>query len=196
MKLMSTSKLREYYPSEYTWFTGDTHFGHTNIIKYANRPFSTVEEMDEVLIENWNKKVGIHDVVYHLGDFSMKDPGLYIKRLHGKIILILGNHDYKRIKPLRRYINDIREMSTIQVGGEDITLCHYAMRVWNKSHFNTWHLYGHSHGKLPPVGKSLDVGVDVMNYAPVNLETLKDIMEERPDNFNLVRNRYVTNDKE
>ena len=74
----------------------DTHFGHENIIKYCNRPFSSVEEMDEKMIKNWNETVSNNDVVLHLGDFGLGKKeyiASIVKRLNGKKILIMGNHD-------------------------------------------------------------------------------------------------------
>ena len=78
------------------WFTSDTHFGHKNIIKFSERPFSDVEEMDEVMIRRWNEVVGKDDTVYHLGDFAFLSTGKLrqlISRLNGKICLVNGNHD-------------------------------------------------------------------------------------------------------
>ena len=74
----------------------DTHFGHKNIITYCNRPFVSVEEMDEAMIKNWNETVSNDDTVLHLGDFgfgSKEYIGSIIKRLNGRKILIKGNHD-------------------------------------------------------------------------------------------------------
>ncbi len=69
---------------------------------------------------------------------------------------------------------------------QPITLCHYAMRVWHKSHFNSWQLYGHSHGKLNPIGKQYDVGADSNNLSPVSFEMLKSIMKKKDNNFNYI----------
>jgi calcineurin-like phosphoesterase family protein len=76
-----------------TWYTADLHLGHTNIIKYCNRPFGSTDDMDSVIINNWNSRVKIGDVVYHVGDFCFKTPEQYIGRLNGKITLIRGSHD-------------------------------------------------------------------------------------------------------
>ncbi|MCB0512609.1 MAG: metallophosphoesterase, partial [Bacteroidetes bacterium] len=80
------------------WFTSDTHFFHENIIKYCNRPFSSAEEMNEVLIDNWNSVVKPGDIVYHLGDVTMgqKSHGQFSSlwtRLNGRKRLVVGNHD-------------------------------------------------------------------------------------------------------
>ena len=84
------------------WFTADTHFGHHNIIKYANRPYGTIEGHDEVLIANWNDMVRGGDLVYHLGDFGFgKKPEMIerlARRLNGCIHLIYGNHDNKVVR--------------------------------------------------------------------------------------------------
>lgn len=75
------------------WVTSDTHFGHKNIIKYCNRPFKDELEMNEVLIENWNKVVKPQDKVYHLGDVFFGKSGQVLHRLNGQKRLVLGNHD-------------------------------------------------------------------------------------------------------
>lgn len=163
-----------------TWFTSDTHFGHANIIKYCKRPFSSVEEMDKTLIANWNNVVAPGDTVYHLGDFAVGggEAGDYILALNGIIKFVRGNHDH-RIDRLNKSLNDMHEggldiedLREVNVNRQKIVLCHYAMRIWNKSHHGTWHLYGHSHGTLPddPNSLSFDIGMDCWNYTPVSFE--------------------------
>ena len=85
------------------FFTSDTHFGHRNILQYCNRPFSSVEEMDEHMIRVWNETVGVEDTIFHLGDFSFyntTESKRIIDRLNGHKILVAGNHDKREIKEL------------------------------------------------------------------------------------------------
>ncbi len=169
-----------------TLFTADSHFGHANIIKYSNRPYSDVDEMDNKMIHNWNQVVAPDDVVYHLGDFSMgqKQASEYRKRLNGTIHLIAGNHDKKalREKELFASVNPILE---IEVREGDlfaaIVLCHYSMKIWNHAHHGSWHLFGHSHGSLAddPQSLSFDIGVDCWNYFPVSLYQIKARMDKK-----------------
>ena len=172
------------------WFTSDTHFGHKNILKYTDRPFSSVEEMNEVLIENWNNRVKNDDKIYHLGDVALCSPNKLreiLARLNGKIYLIAGNHD-KSAKACRDRFEWIKDYYELEVSDSDghkgkqlLVLFHYAMRVWQASHYGTYHLYGHSHGELPDDPKSLsfDVGVDCHNYAPINYDEIKRIMSKK-----------------
>ena len=84
-----------------TWIISDTHFGHENIIKYCNRPFSSVEEMDARMIKLWNNVVKKNDIVYHLGDFGVGNKeyiSKIVSKLNGRIFLILGNHDSHPVK--------------------------------------------------------------------------------------------------
>lgn len=158
------------------WFTSDEHYGHTNIIRYCNRPFKSTDEMNNTIIDNFNNKVCKNDIAYHIGDFALiSNPQAVdiIQKLNGKHYFIKGSHD--------RWINnDIRSsyLMEIKIEGKTIVLCHYAMRVWPKSHYGSWHLYGHSHGKLPSYGLSYDVGVDNNNFFPVSYEEIKNKMEE------------------
>lgn len=167
------------------WFTSDTHFGHTNIIKYCDRPFKTAEEMDNTIIENWNKVVEYNDIVYHLGDFCFGrnegDFNRYFHRLKGRIILIKGNHDKLTWRYRSAFFASYNSYHEVDIEGQKITLCHYAMKVWNKSHRGAWHLYGHSHGSLPDDKNSLsiDVGVDCHNFKPLNLNDIRDIMSKK-----------------
>jgi len=164
--------------SKTIWFTADTHFGHANIIKYCHRPFANVEAMDEFLILNWNSAVSPYDTVYHLGDFAQGDMGKYLVRLNGHIIILKGSHD--------RQWGNLEKDSILRISPLDdeygnprmIVMCHYSMRSWHLSHFASWHLFGHHHGKLPPYGLSFDVGVDCWNYAPISLEDVAEKMSK------------------
>lgn len=173
------------------WFTSDNHFGHANIIKFSNRPFANVQEMNEIMILNWNKVVQPGDTVYHLGDFSFLDEDATCKildRLHGNKMLILGNHD-KRIHSKTRhhfgFVKDYYELKVDDLDGRDgrqmIVLMHYSMRTWNKAHFGTWQLYGHSHNNLhdDPNLLSMDVGVDAHNFTPISYSEVKARMSHK-----------------
>lgn len=174
-------------------FLSDTHFNHLRVINYSARPYSSVEEMNEALIQNWNKMASPNDTVYHLGDFSFmkpQDSSKLIKRLRGKIHLILGNHD----KDINKIVNDvgnscfasIQHYKEVKINNLLFVLFHYGQRVWNKSHYGSIHLYGHSHGKLPPYGKSVDVGVDckeiTSEYRPVHLDEIISYMSKKEIN--------------
>lgn len=156
------------------FFTADEHYGHKNIIKYTNRPFSSVEEMNKTLISNHNSVVKPLDRVYHLGDFCLDGkPEKYLNRLNGRHVFIKGSHD--RLPPSLGYVS---EDSIFPVVYEDqmIVLCHYAMRSWQQSHYGSWHLFGHHHGKLESYGLSFDVGVDCWDFFPVSLKQVQDKM--------------------
>lgn len=168
------------------WFTADEHFGHKRIIEYADRPFNSVEEMDEALINRFNYLVGEQDVTIHAGDFTLwKDvKGIYkkyINRLNGIHVFLKGSHDYWLQWHKSQQIWEKR------IDKRYVVVCHYAMARWARSHYNSWHLYGHSHGKFQAEGKSWDVGVDNNNFYPVSFGQLIGIMKNRPDNPNLIR---------
>ena len=175
------------------FWTSDPHFGHANVIKYSNRPFADVEEMEYKLILNWNSKVKPGDEVYILGDmfFCKADNAKSIvRRLNGQKFLIYGNHDklVRNNKELQAMFNkcaDYMEV-TVKIGEEKqpIVMSHYPMLTWNRAHHGSWMLHGHSHGNLcyPFSAKILDVGVDVHNYAPISLDEVAAIMSGFPIN--------------
>ena len=157
------------------FFTSDHHFGHTNIIESCDRPYKYACEMDEDMIRKWNNVVSPKDKVYYLGDLSFhgrEKTDQILRRLKGDIFYIKGNHD----KSLNRYewrFKWIKDLFDLKVDNKtSITLCHYAMRSWNKSSHGSYHLYGHSHGNLPGTLKSFDIGVDNWNFTPVPLSVV------------------------
>jgi len=172
------------------FFTSDEHYFHKNVIKYSNRPFSSVEEMNGTLINNNNNVVNKNDVVIHCGDFSFaskeKTFREIVSRLNGRHIFLKGDHD--------KWLGNDKNYSYIwkkKIGDITIFACHYCMKTWWLSHYNSWNLFGHSHGhlNLEGCGKQWDVGVDNNNYSPVSIDQLREIMYNRPDNFNYIGNR-------
>lgn len=166
------------------FFTADEHYGHANSIKHNARPFSNVNEMNEELVCRHNEVVNQKDVTIHTGDFAwannVKQAQEIIKRLNGNHIFLRGSHD--------RWMNKMfHEIWERRIGKIYVVACHYCLRTWPRSHYNSWHVYGHSHGRLEPVGKSWDVGVDNNNFYPVSFDQLAKIMEKRPDNPNLIK---------
>ena len=129
------------------YFTSDLHFGHNNIIRFDNRPFAMVEEMDGELIRRWNNKVKSDDIVYILGDISWYNSEktcAILSRLNGQKHLIKGNHD--RINgDIKRHFCSISDYKEIKVDDKDVILCHYPITFFNKHHYGSYHLYGHVH---------------------------------------------------
>lgn len=168
-----------------TWFTSDSHLGHGNIIRYCNRPFSSVDEMDEALIKAWNTVVAPEDDVWHLGDFAVRNAESaagYRRRLNGRIHLVWGNHDSEQVRQAPWWASS-QAMAEITVDSVRIVLCHYAMRVWNRSRRGSLHLFGHSHGTLPGDRQSVDVGVDypAWRYRPVSLREIRRHLQTLPE---------------
>jgi calcineurin-like phosphoesterase family protein len=157
------------------FFTADQHFSHQNILKFCDRPWQWYGEMDEALIEKFNKVVTDEDIVWHLGDLCWKtDPANFISRLKGKEHhLILGNHDNE--DKCRKVFTSVQHVKLLNIKGyPNIWLSHYAHRVWPASHYGSIHLFGHSHGNLTinPGDKCMDVGVDNCFYYPINIEAI------------------------
>lgn len=180
------------------FFTSDTHFGHENIIKYCNRPFKNVFEMNQVLVDNWNKVVPKDGVVFHLGDFALnlsnQATSHIFHSLNGTKHLVIGNHEKcilnsAYIKGLFNTVNDISEIfvkdDEITYKEQHIVMCHYPMITWNASHRGSWQLFGHVHGGLSNKGvinhptSALDVGVDNHNFTPLSYEQVKLIITKQ-----------------
>lgn len=168
------------------FFTSDTHFGHANIIQYCNRPFTSIEDMNEAMIQKWNAVVGPGDTVYHLGDFSMgpKENVNLRKRLNGKVILVKGNHDKKDEVHLAAGFDEIHRRLEIEVDGYKLYLAHIPMHLdagerYYPADLKTtppiyydYFLCGHVHTSWKRNGKTINVGVDVSDFKPLTLSEL------------------------
>ncbi len=181
------------------YFTADLHLGHANIIKYCNRPFANVQEMDEAIITRWNETVGPTDQVYILGDLTLgqyTEAVNYLCKLSGAIYMQPGSHDRwldQQAASWPEHVTVIPPLYSLETPTEIapkhspgfpllIVLCHYAMRRWDRSHYGSLHLFGHSHGGLgrQPIGRSMDIGVDCWDFRPVSLETVKKVLLAQP----------------
>ncbi len=183
------------------YFSSDHHFSHANVIRFCNRPFSTVEEMDSVMVEKWNSVVSSKDLVYYLGDFTLGNYRLavrYLEQLNGKLFMMAGNHD-RWMKNISLYpktrsgtIELLPPLFNMKINEQLFVLCHYPMSSWLNSHYGSTHLFGHVHGKmghviesgdteLPPNqkrGKKIDVGVDSNNFYPLSLDDINALLKE------------------
>lgn len=169
-----------------TWITSDLHFNHKNILAYEaeSRPFETVEQMNEVLITNWNSVVCPEDTVYVLGDFFMgqldKITEIY-HRLNGKVILIRGNHDTKnRIALYKELGIEVKDIDYLAYKGRFFILCHFPIaseefkQMVRQDNSEVIVLYGHVHHNAPKgyVDGTYHIGVDTNDLTPVNLEQI------------------------
>jgi calcineurin-like phosphoesterase family protein len=186
------------------FFISDFHVGHENVIRFDGRPFENVGEMHEALISNWNRVVGDEDIVFYLGDLSMRchisTVKWFVEQLNGKIHFLMGNHDkYREIRNLGRFEkiwgdDDVQGAGKIQVrdetvkgGWQHIEMSHYPILSWNKHHHSAWHLHGHCHQSLtknPDMSwyykrKVMDVGCNGLDYTPISYLELKNIMDSK-----------------
>jgi calcineurin-like phosphoesterase family protein len=154
-------------------FTSDTHFGDHRLLNIGCRPFASVAEMDEALVANWNRAVAPSDEVWHLGDVARRAaevPAL-LERLHGTIHLIRGNNDPPGTVSAAGWAS-VADYAEITVEGVSLVLCHYPFRSWNGQGRRALNLHGHSHGRLKPMLRQYDVGVDARGFRPVTLAEL------------------------
>lgn len=183
------------------FFTSDTHFGHKNILEYCKRPYSSVEEMNEVLIKNWNEVVPEDGIIFHLGDFAFGGSTLFnsiLPRLNGTKVLILGNHDNKNFrKSYGKYFAEITSQLLLTIDGRQVYLNHYPFLCYGGSLRNpenaVWQLYGHLHLKQNMINADsskinicspyqYDVGVDLNNYFPISWKQVKEKIEIQVNN--------------
>lgn len=165
------------------FFTADTHFGHKNILKLCDRPFETIEEMNEKMIGNWNDRVSGMDTVYIVGDmfFRCSDAEVILKRLKGKKKLIVGNHDSSWINKvdLKRYFVSVDNLLEISDGKHALTICHYPLLTWKHAQ-KSYMVHGHIHADtsadyFPLICNRpnvLNAGVDINGFMPVTFDEL------------------------
>lgn len=159
------------------YFISDTHFFHNNVIKYCNRPFKCVEEMNDTIINNWNKIVTKDDIVYHLGDFILNSNDIesIVRKLNGKIYFIRGNHDRKSKSYYNRIGLEVIPTQT-KLDKYKVILSHRPLSDDQipKGYIN---IHGHIHEKvldenLFDKNKHINISVDVINFTPIDINKL------------------------
>jgi calcineurin-like phosphoesterase family protein len=198
LHLMQACKLKpgNTLSGKNVFFTSDTHFGHTSILRHCNRPFGDIEEMNQALVENWNRVVGKNDLVFHLGDFAFGGAEMwnrFLDQLNGRIVLVVGNHDiyHLRAEMLERFEQVAFELYVV-IDNQPIFLNHHPFLSYGDSHGKVWQLFGHVHTRGNGQGKEkdkqrlpllmatqYDVGVDNNNYIPVSFYQIRDIISSR-----------------
>jgi calcineurin-like phosphoesterase family protein len=155
------------------FFTSDTHFGDHRTLNIHKRPFASVAEMDAALIERWNEAVGPDDEVWHLGDVARRaaDVPDLLARLNGRKHLVRGNNDPPGTGEAAGWAS-VQNYAELETEGRLLILCHYPFRSWNGQHKRSINLHGHSHGRLKPLPRQFDVGVDAWEFRPVMLGQL------------------------
>ena len=179
------------------FFCSDSHLGHFNICKYCHRPFQSRSEMDQTLIKNWNAVVPEDGIVVHCGDFMLphnediKEYNKYLNQLHGRVLLLRGNHDRASLDWVSDKLIAVRDQAMIVVDGVKIFAQHYPCAAFN----GDYHVYGHIHtladgscygidGDVTKVMRknTYDVGVDQNGYTPVSYWQLCDIFRKKMSN--------------
>ncbi|OAM75808.1 metallophosphoesterase [Devosia elaeis] len=182
---MARRRALEIRPSDR--FIADTHFSHQSMLTQCARPFDTVDEMNQHMIESWNAVVDDDTVVWHLGDFSWwKQPqqeyAVIFDQLRGRKRLLIGNHDPEPVMKLKW---DQIYMGVV-IGHEKssdtkVALSHYPMREWPEFFRGAIHFHGHTHSNLPSSNRSWDVGVDNQGYVPLTLSEIRARMDLLPN---------------
>ena len=166
------------------YYTADLHLGHANVIVTSARPFETVEEMNNALIENWNRVVKDSDDVYIVGDLIFKNGAqekALLPLLKGKKHLIVGNHDEKWLtEEMEELFESIAPYMEIEDDGHKVVLCHFPMLQWKGARRGSIHVYGHIHSAKKETDflvmkmkkRALNAGVDINGYRPVTLKQM------------------------
>ena len=170
------------------WFCADLHLGHRNILKYTPRPWNTIEEMNEAILSNFNSVLGKRDELYIVGDFAFDRHGYWINAIRGKKFLIRGSHDKMSVEHYRCF-TEVDDVKKIKLKNKRFCIMmHCCPRIFEKSHYGAYCLFGHSHGRLKTFNLSVDVGIDsndVPNkYFPTHEDNIIKIMDEREKMMN------------
>lgn len=157
-----------------TYFTADTHFGSKRTLELSQRPFADVNEMDEVLMTNWNDRVKPCDTIYHLGDFGERTD--LTQYLNGNKIFVYGNYERDEKSTIEKKWFDEVSKKPIVLTEEKLVLCHEpltAKKYVKKNEDADFAVFGHIHGRQKVKEFGIDCGVDANNYRPISLDEVK-----------------------
>lgn len=192
------------------YFTSDSHLFHKRIIEYEpiTRPFSSVEEMNETIISNWNKVVKSEDEIFVLGDFIMgelKNVESTLKRLNGKITLVRGNHDTSsKLAEYKRLGIEVKDIAYIPYKGRFFICCHFPItneefiRMVVEDNSEVVFLYGHTHSNSPKgyVNGTYHIGADTNNLTPISIEQIwnecwpEEMMTKEIEEYKIIHNLH------
>jgi calcineurin-like phosphoesterase family protein len=181
------------------YFTSDWHLYHIRSLGWpARSEFNGIDDMNAKIIHNMITSIPINSELYFIGDLSwVKDYIDYVlascDERHIKFHWILGNHD-EPTEEQKKKCASVSSLKEIRINKKTIVMCHYPMTVWNKSHYNAWHLYGHIHAGMETTdkiesrmsGKSLNVNCEFHDFKPWSEKELEEYMATRPDNFDFI----------
>ncbi|TJW15058.1 MAG: metallophosphoesterase [Mesorhizobium sp.] len=156
------------------YFTADTHFNDPRILRIDRRPFGSLAEHDRTLISFWNETVSPDDEIWHLGDFakgSAEFVSSLLSSLQGRKHLIIGNNDSAATIDASGWTST-QHYKELTIDGRLLILCHYPFRTWNQIGKRSINLHGHSHGRLSPLTRQYDVGVDRWDFRPITLSAI------------------------
>jgi len=186
------------------YFTSDTHFNHKASIKHYARPFLNIDEMNNKLVENWNKEVKPDDEIYILGDFmngSGTEANTILERLNGIKYLVKGNHDeYLEDENFNKsHFQWIKEYYILKYKGRNFILFHYPIFEWQGFFKKDYHLYGHVHNQFKYKSQqerfrvlskyAVNVCVDVCKYKPICIDTIIERVEKKKSAIELLNRR-------
>jgi calcineurin-like phosphoesterase family protein len=170
------------WPDVTLFFTSDHHFGHGAARGLFKRPFATTAEMDAAMAARWNEVVRPDDEVWHLGDFAVRQSamrmGELLDTLAGTKHLIAGNNDGPATMELTQWAS-VQHYAELAADGIWLILCHYPLRSWNRIGRGALNLHGHSHGRLAPLPRQVDVGVDCWDFRPITLAQIRAHLQSR-----------------
>jgi calcineurin-like phosphoesterase family protein len=161
------------------FFASDLHLGHVSVLNYDQRPFGSITEHDTHLRDSFSEAGSACSVLWLLGDVARRKNDLLafmeaVKPRWGAINLIRGNHDDKVAWRYREMFDNAHEALYLKIDDNTkVYMSHYAHRVWRNSHRGSLHIHGHSHGALPRLGRSMDVGVNCIDYKPISIESIR-----------------------
>lgn len=168
-----------------TFVIADTHFFHSNVLTFTKkdgsklRPFTTVEEMHTVMIDNWNRVVGVNDKVYHIGDVGFRNASHLeiLNNLNGRKVLIKGNHDRHKLSAYVKYFYDVRAYHTL----DNILLAHIPIHPFS---MNRWkaQIHGHLHDNVVDDSRYINVSVERIDYTPKDFEEIRAYVNQNLDN--------------
>lgn len=181
------------------YFIADLHLGHTNVLKFDNRPFDNIQEHDEYMIRKWNEVVKPEDDVFILGDISWhnidKTVEIY-ERLNGKLHLIIGNHDAKIIRnnKIKSLFVEICDYKELKIDDKICVLFHYPILCFNKHYYGSYHFYGHVHNSYEWVATE-QYKDDLISKSDkpcnmINIGCMMPYMDYQPRTFNEIVKGY------